>query len=281
MNKILVLIILFLAASPLVQASSLSERLAGRILLDVQNHGEAWYVDPVTLTRIYLGRPEDAWRLMTAHGLGITMNDLASIPKAEILNVDNSVIQDVPFTPQAPLGDWSDPKQQDGCEEATALMAYAWVNNSPLAPEEARDMIVAMSNWEEQNFGYYIDTSINDTAERLMKSYLGLDVQVVSNEATLTDIKQTVLAGKLVALPINGQLMQPFYYTPPGPERHMILIVGYDPGRDIFTAHDPGTSQGQSLEITSGTIETMWRDYASGKKVPIPSLPKSFITINK
>ena len=33
------------------------------------------------------------------------------------------VLLNVPFTSQAPFGEWSDPRHQDGCEEAAALMA--------------------------------------------------------------------------------------------------------------------------------------------------------------
>lgn len=35
-------------------------QFSGKILLDVENHGEAWYVNPQTLQRTYLGRPEEA-----------------------------------------------------------------------------------------------------------------------------------------------------------------------------------------------------------------------------
>ena len=37
-----------------------------------------------------------------------------------------SVYYDVPFTSQAPLAEWDDPLQQDGCEEASSLMAASW-----------------------------------------------------------------------------------------------------------------------------------------------------------
>lgn len=38
----------------------LPERLTGRILLQVESHGEAWYVNQTNLKRYYLGRPSDA-----------------------------------------------------------------------------------------------------------------------------------------------------------------------------------------------------------------------------
>jgi hypothetical protein len=54
--------------------------LSGRILLQVQSHGEAWYVNPADQKRYYLGRPADAFELMKKLGIGITDNDLNKIP---------------------------------------------------------------------------------------------------------------------------------------------------------------------------------------------------------
>ncbi len=61
-------------------ASSTAERLAGRIVLQVQNNGEAWYISPVDYKRYYLGRPRDAWNIMRALGLGATDANLARVP---------------------------------------------------------------------------------------------------------------------------------------------------------------------------------------------------------
>ncbi|MFH0892426.1 MAG: Gmad2 immunoglobulin-like domain-containing protein [Candidatus Falkowbacteria bacterium] len=55
-------------------------RLLGRILLRVQAHGEAYYVDPVSHDLIYLGRPDDAFRIMREEGLGITNANLSRMP---------------------------------------------------------------------------------------------------------------------------------------------------------------------------------------------------------
>lgn len=57
-----------------------ARRFAGRILLQVESHGEAWYINPVDLKRYYLGRPADAFYLMRQLGLGITDVNLALIP---------------------------------------------------------------------------------------------------------------------------------------------------------------------------------------------------------
>ena len=52
---------------------------------------------------------------------------LTVILLSSVVSAANFVDNKVPFSSQAPLSDWSDPKQQDACEEASALMAMAWV----------------------------------------------------------------------------------------------------------------------------------------------------------
>jgi len=57
---------------------SLVNRLSGRILLQVELHGEAWYINPVSGTKYFLGRPADAFAVMRSLGLGISNKNFAS-----------------------------------------------------------------------------------------------------------------------------------------------------------------------------------------------------------
>lgn len=75
---------LMLAVSFVAAAEDFDKRLRGRILLDVQQNGEAWYVKPTDGTRVFMGRPDDAFRIMRQLGVGITNEDLRRIPIAEI-----------------------------------------------------------------------------------------------------------------------------------------------------------------------------------------------------
>ncbi len=54
-----------------VLADVLSDKLSGRILLQVEDKGQAWYVEPDSGQRVFLGRPQDAFRVMQEFGLGI------------------------------------------------------------------------------------------------------------------------------------------------------------------------------------------------------------------
>jgi len=59
-------------------------RLAGRILLKVQDSGKAYYVSPTDLKMYYLGRSADAFSVMRKLGLGITNANLRQIGIGEV-----------------------------------------------------------------------------------------------------------------------------------------------------------------------------------------------------
>lgn len=62
-----------------VKDKKMYTRLRGNILIKVESKGEAYYVNPMTETSHYLGRPADAFRVMREQGIGITNNNLEKI----------------------------------------------------------------------------------------------------------------------------------------------------------------------------------------------------------
>ncbi|MCK5460021.1 DKNYY domain-containing protein, partial [Candidatus Parcubacteria bacterium] len=77
--------LVFVLLNPnIVSAEDFANSLKGKVLLEVEKAGEAWYVNPATLKRHYLGRPKDAFNLMRIWGLGISNSDLEKIPVAEM-----------------------------------------------------------------------------------------------------------------------------------------------------------------------------------------------------
>ena len=60
------------------------EKLKGKILLQVEAHGEAWYIDPKTGYKYYMKDGEAAYSLMRFHSLGITNADLNKIPEGSL-----------------------------------------------------------------------------------------------------------------------------------------------------------------------------------------------------
>lgn len=63
--------------------TTLINRLKGRILLQVEAHGEAFYIHPETGVAHYMKDGEVAYSLMRYYSLGISNNDLSQIPSQE------------------------------------------------------------------------------------------------------------------------------------------------------------------------------------------------------
>jgi len=72
--------LLFLLLTPTSSHSQTPENTVGRILLQVEANGEAWYVAPDSEERYYLRDGEAAYSALESFGLGITNADLAKIP---------------------------------------------------------------------------------------------------------------------------------------------------------------------------------------------------------
>lgn len=69
------------AADSVCTSNTLASQLSGQILLQVEQHGEAYYVDPTKCTAIYMKDGEVAYEVMRFLGLGILNNDLDLIPE--------------------------------------------------------------------------------------------------------------------------------------------------------------------------------------------------------
>ncbi|OGY42293.1 MAG: hypothetical protein A2Y82_04845 [Candidatus Buchananbacteria bacterium RBG_13_36_9] len=66
-------------SSSICYSNSLANRVKGKILLQVQQHGEAWYVYPKTCRRIYMKDGEAAYNIMRFLGLGVSDANLSAI----------------------------------------------------------------------------------------------------------------------------------------------------------------------------------------------------------
>ncbi|MCX6743959.1 MAG: hypothetical protein NTX82_00345 [Candidatus Parcubacteria bacterium] len=74
------------SSSSICLNNTTTNRLKGKILLQVQQHGEAWYIYPKTCRRIYMKDGEAAYGIMRFLGLGITNKDLSLINVNESFN---------------------------------------------------------------------------------------------------------------------------------------------------------------------------------------------------
>lgn len=149
----------------------------------------------------------------------------------------------VPFSSQAPYGDWGLP-YLEACEETSAILVNAFYRNKKLTPEIVNDEILKVINWEDKNFGYYKHTTASETA-RILIEYFNYKEVKVEYDISINDIKEHLLAGRPVIVPLAGRELKNPYYTAPGPIYHMLVIKGITKGGDFIT-HDVGTKRGNN-----------------------------------
>lgn len=224
-----------------------------------------------------------------------TVND--NIDLAQIDNIEETVVSDardiqatveknkilpkfvhhqVPFTSQAPFGDWSDDRFQDGCEEASMIMANYWLKGKNLDPHTAAQEILNLSKWEQDKYGTYHDTSAKDSSNTLQQ-YFSIDAGV-NYDVTVNSIKQVLAEGGIVLVPSNGAiLLNPNYSSPP--PHHMVVVVGYDDKNNEFIVNDPGTKHGEAYRYAFKTVIAAAQDYPTGDHLVVGDRPAAMLTV--
>lgn len=192
----------------------------------------------------------------------------SSTPKGQ--KPPDSINLAVPFTPQAPHGNWDQP-YQDACEEASVAMVHYFYSKKTFTPDIADKEILDLVAFEQRTLGSDRDTTAEQTAE-FAKNYYGYkNVEVVSSP-TAAMIKDRVSKGYPVIVPAYGRALGNPYFTPPGPAYHMLVIKGFT--EDKFITNDPGTRRGAdylyNYQIVMDAIHD-WNggDVQNGRKVMI------------
>jgi len=206
------------------------------------------------------------------------------IEKAENkdLVIPDLINYDVPFTTQAPLADWKDERQQDGCEEASSVMAIRWARGEgDINKDEYLKAIIDLSDYEENTYKEYRDINVNDVVKWIFNDYFKYNKVKVKNNVIKQDIINELYQGNIILAPANGQLLDNPYFTQPGPERHMLVIKGYDKNKKEFITNDPGTKRGENYHYDEDVLFNAILAYPTGYHVEISNMPKNVIVVSK
>lgn len=188
----------------------------------------------------------------------------------------------VPFLTQAPLAQWEDQRQQDGCEEAAAIMAMAWVRGEKTIDKtQGRNLIIEISEFEQDKYGEYRDVYVDDLVDWVFKDWFKYDKVKVLKEVTLEQLKEELTKGNLILAPTNGQILKNPNFKAPGPERHMLIIKGYDDNQKKFITNDPGTRKGENYCYDENVLFTAINAYPTGYHQKIEKIEKSVIIVSK
>lgn len=220
-----------------------------------------------------------------ANGLDVEDLDVAAstvLAEDDVIDVSalpQQVAHDVPFVTQAPEAQWSDPRFQDACEEASILMAYQWVGgDKELGKKDATAALEEIFKAQEPLFGPdVIDTSAEDTA-LLMREFFDYEATLTQN-VTKEQIMQHLAKQRLVITPTDGKKLKNKYFSGDGPERHMTVVVGYDQKKSEFIVNDPGTRRGKDYRYDMDLFIDAIRDYPTGNKEPITQIEKQMLVV--
>lgn len=186
----------------------------------------------------------------------------------------------VPFTAQAPLGNWEDIKQGNGCEEASILMAYSWTKNQEINKEMAVSEISKMSDFSFKLLGHFHDISNEDTI-KLFREYFKFEDLFLEKNVSIENIKKFLAEGKIMIVAVNGDLLDNPNYQIPKPANHKLVIVGYDENSQEFISHDPGTSRGEGYRYNYEKLIEAITDYPTGYRESFEGVEKSMIVVEK
>ncbi|MBP9728423.1 MAG: C39 family peptidase [Candidatus Moranbacteria bacterium] len=190
------------------------------------------------------------------------------------------LIAGVPFTVQAPAGQWQDPLYQDACEEASLAMARAWVEGETLTVTGVTEEIAKLAVFEKKQFGHAVDTSIQDTTW-LLENYHGIGTGVIERDITIDTIKRALASEKIVIVPTDGRKLKNPNFKQPGPARHMLVITGYESETKEFIVNDPGTRKGEGYRYGEDILYGAIIDYETGYHVPLTSTDKVMLVVGR
>ena len=203
------------------------------------------------------------------------------------------VLLQVPFTTQAPLGNWA--QRQHTCEEANLTMLAAYWQRDPsvvIDPSAADATISALMSWQVQQWGSKDDLSDTRLGE-LAKKYYGFGYMIVPNDAKV--IRQHLAAGRPLIAGVRthglGNSNYPGYISHFEEQgwsvSHYVLVIGYD--GDGVWLNDPGITRGRGYHISwaqlTHAIDDLNQHYpaldqgqvllVAGPEVPTPARPGS------
>lgn len=189
------------------------------------------------------------------------------LPSSSILPSTNYTISSeinlaVPFTVQAPNANW-DEIHQEFCEEASVLMAVSYIKGWDIPNAEVADQkMFEIKTFEEKRFGYYKDTTAEETAEIIREFYGVKNVKVV-HDPTIEDIKKALNERKVIIVPAAGRQLGNPYFRQPGPLYHMLVIKGYTKEGNFIT-NDPGTRHGADFIYAPDVLMNANHDWNGG-----------------
>ena len=167
-------------------AQDLSNKLSGRILLQVEGVGQAWYIDPGTKQRAFLGRPADAFQIMRELGLGISEKDYNSFNGFASKNLSGRILLRVEANGEAYYVNPTDLKMYYLGRPADAFKVMR-EKGLGITDEDLTTVPVFQKYKEQTEANTTAINSLNQKVEEQQKKISELEGKINTNASTNTD----------------------------------------------------------------------------------------------
>lgn len=194
-----------------------------------------------------------------------------------------TVVIDVPYTSQAPEGNWSEP-WQNACEETSIAMVNAFYLREPINSISAPGIILSVFNKKHEKLRESKDESFDDLATFIHTEY---DWRVTERKYVESeDIEHEIDKHHPVFIAFDAREIPAAPFPEPKPDYHVAVIVGYDDVAKEFIFHDPGLSEGKEIRYTYEDVIKANQEYViadtgevRGGDVLFTAPPNFFITL--
>jgi hypothetical protein len=166
----------------------------------------------------------------------------------------------VPFTSQAPYGNWQEP-WHNACEETSIVMVDAYYHDeATLTRAKAKAEILEVFRIKNTYMSKSLDET-TQTIQQLINNFLPWEATVV-DRPSLAQIIAEIDGGRPVIIPVMADVLQNPHFRGTFPY-HVLVISGYDDTTQEFITQEPGTRHGENYRYTYATLLLAMRDFDS------------------
>jgi hypothetical protein len=184
---------------------------------------------------------------------------LSDLPVFQKVLIPNKKNLSVPFTSQAPAGNWAEP-WQNACEETAIVMVNNYYMKSVLNKENAIGEISTILTVKEQHFGVSKNETMETMLGMIQSAKLSWRARIVV-DPSLDALKNELAEGRPIIIPVDARLLTNPYYDVVTPDYHVIVLSGYDNGTKQFITQDPGTDKGHDFLYSYDELMNANHDY--------------------
>ncbi len=180
---------------------------------------------------------------------------------------------DVPFTSQAPTGNWSEP-WKNACEETSIYMVSSFYTDDTIKRDQAIKHIKEIIAAKNKEFKVSADESLEKISELIALLGFPWKTEVVENPS-IEDIKKQLAKNQPIIAPVFAPAL---HYAEGGPDYHVMVITGYDDKTNEFIVNDPAFKNGKGIRFKYDVFMKAIHDldqinYRAGRKALLFTKP--------